>query len=350
MQAHPILANSSPMRTVVDPAGIDFSTPGRRDYLVRFEHPTMWGDYRVPVSVFVGRDAKPGHGLLATGSVHGNEFEGPVALKNLLSEIDPSAVRGRIVLIPVLNVSAFAAGKRDTPDDGMNLNRAFPGDAQGSISKKFASFVHDQVFPHVHVVIDIHSGGDIRFTPCSSFHHVDDPCQRAEMEIAARGFGCRFTMIYQNQTAGLLTSTAERLGKITIGTELGWGDSIQREGVSMGRQGVLAAAIRSGQLAGPIPESTHYRGDDQILVDNSDLACYLTAPFTGHFEPRVDCGAFVKAGQVVGRMHDFERIDVAATDILAPHDGYLICHAWSAKNIVGKVIAVVSKPVNWTIT
>ena len=38
-------------------------------------------------------------------------------------------------------------------------------------------------------------------------------------------------MIYQNVTPGLLPSEAERLGKITVGTELGWGRAVQAEGV-----------------------------------------------------------------------------------------------------------------------
>jgi len=34
-------------------------------------------------------------------------------------------VRGRIILVPVLNPSAFFAGTRESADDGVNLNRAF---------------------------------------------------------------------------------------------------------------------------------------------------------------------------------------------------------------------------------
>jgi N-alpha-acetyl-L-2,4-diaminobutyrate deacetylase len=45
-------------------------------------------------------------------------------------------------------------------------------------------------------------------------------------------------MVYQNVTPGLLPSEAERLGKITVGTELGWGRSVNPEGVRYGRQGV----------------------------------------------------------------------------------------------------------------
>ena len=97
-------------------------------------------------------------------------------------------------------------------------------------------------------MLDIHSGGEVvRFDPVASFHAVGDAPQRRTMEEVARGFGTRCVMVYQNETRGLLTSTAEAMGKISVGTELGFGRSLQPEGVSMGRQGFLSAAVRQEQ-------------------------------------------------------------------------------------------------------
>ena len=335
-------------RMLVAHSAIDFTTPGRRDYFVRFEHPTYWGDYTVPVTVLAGREQAPGRGVVAIGSTHGNEYEGPVAIKHLLHEIDPSKVRGRIILIPTLNVPAFNAGVRDTPDDNVNLNRAFPGDERGSITQRFAHFVSATIFPQVHVVLDIHSGGNVaRFTPCTSFHHVADQNQRRAMEQTARGFGSRFTMNYQNGTPGLLTSMAERLGKITIGSEFGWGCAVLQEGVSMARQGILTACIAHEQLQGELPKNQHWAPAEQILVDNSELSCYVPAEFTGHFEPCVPCGDKVSKGQRIGLLHDFDRIDAPAAEISAPHDGYVISQAWNAKVFRGQVVSVVSIPRPW---
>jgi predicted deacylase len=277
-------------RRIVNPSELDFESPGRRDYFVTFEHPTIWGSYLVPVTVLAGAEAQPGRGVAAIGATHGNEYEGPVAIKHLLNEIRIEDVRGRIILIPTLNVPAFNANARDTPDDRMNLNRVFPGDARGSITQRFARFIHDVIFPQVHVVLDIHSGGEVaRFALLTSFHHVADARQHRAMEATARGFGSRFTMKYQNTTPGLLTSTAEALGKITIGSEFGWGSAVNAEGVSMARQGILSAAIGHEQLAGKI-QNRHFPAAEQILVDNSELSCYVPAEFAGHFEPVVSCG------------------------------------------------------------
>jgi predicted deacylase len=335
-------------RIVSTPAAVDFNSPGRRDYLVRFEHPTLWGDYLIPMTVIIGREQRNARGVVAIGGTHGNEYEGPVAIKNLLQEIPVDRVRGRIILIPTLNVPAFNAGVRDTPDDGVNLNRAFPGNECGSITHRIAHFIAAHIFPQVHVVLDIHAGAHVaRFVPLTAFHHVPDLEQRRAMERTARAFGSRFTMIYQSGTAGLLTGMAERLGKITVGTESGWGCAVNREGTSMARQGILTACVMHEQLDMPSPKQEHHQGSEQVLTDNSELSCYINARFDGHFEPTVDCGARVSIGQTIGRLHDFNRIDEPASAITAPHDGFVICQAWNARVFRGQVVSVVSIPQPW---
>src|SRR5436853_5961776 len=112
-------------RTVARPAELDLDSPGRRDYWVALEHDTMWGSHLIPLTVWVGPKAQPGRGVVAIGSTHGNEYEGPVALKNLLGEIDLQNVTGRVIVIPVLNVEAFRTGPRDSIDaERGNLHQA----------------------------------------------------------------------------------------------------------------------------------------------------------------------------------------------------------------------------------
>src|SRR5262249_16153531 len=153
----------------------------------------------------------------------------------------------------------FRTGTRDSVGaDRVNLNRAFVDGAGynralAGITHRIAAFVRETIWPHADVVLDLHSGGTlIRFALCASFHPIDDPAQAERIEQTARWFGVPLVMIYQNSTPGLLTSEAERLGKITVGTELGWGQAVNRDGVRYGMQGVRAAAIHSGQLSGTI--------------------------------------------------------------------------------------------------
>ena len=243
---------------------------------------------------------------------------------------------------------SFRAGQRDAPEDGVNMNRAFPGSATGSISYKIADLVHRLLFPFVHVVIDIHSGGRVaRFPLVSSFHEVADEAQHLAMEVAARDFGAPVTMIYQNQTAGLLTSTSERLGKITIGTELGWGQAVNAEGVALARRGILSACIRQGQLHGELPTQAGVPANQQLLVDVSHPACAFLAPYDGHFEPVRLCGETLKQGELVAWLHDFDRLDEAPLPIQAPHDGVIVCLAWEARVFQGQVLSLVGPIRPW---
>ena len=335
-------------RSIVSPEQLDFAAPGRRDYHVKIEHTTIWAHHLIPVTVIVGPSAKPGKGLVAIGSTHGDEIEGPIAIKHLLHEIRTEDVLGRIILIPVINPMAWKANRRETPDDGVNFNRAFPGNAQGSVTYRLADFVTRFIFPQVHVVLDIHAGGEVaRFPATANVHLMSDPVQRKAMEETARGFGTKFIMQYQNTTPGLLTGLAEDLGKISVGTEMGWGRAAQAAGVSMSKQGVLTAAVRQGLLRGDLPPNRHYPESEQLLVDTSHPASNHLAPFEGHFEPTVELGQKVTKGERVAFLHDFNRIDDPPLELLAPHDGYIICQAWGAKVIQGQVITQVGKVVEW---
>jgi predicted deacylase len=267
----------------------------------------------------------------------------------LLREIDVEDVRGRIMLIPVLNPSAFHAGTRESADDGINLNRAFVDGAGvtpalSGITHRIAAFVREFIWPRVHVVIDLHSGGDVaRFSPCASFHPLDDPEQTRVIEDTARWFGTPLIMIYQNQTPGLLPSEAERLGKITVGTELGWGRAVMAEGVRYGRQGVLAAAIHHNQLRGEIQPIAYHKKGTQRKVALVDRTCFTVAPFAGHYEPLLECGADVKRGDVVGLLHDFDHIDAEAWPARAGEDGVVVAQAWVAPIQRGQHIVVVGR-------
>ena len=341
-------------RLVVQPENLDFDTPGRRDYWVALEHDTFWGTQLIPLTVLVGPKAEAGRGLVAFGSTHGNEYEGPTAIKLVMHEIDPTQVTGRIILIPVLNPEAFRTGTRDSVGaDNVNLNRAFvegagsrPGLAK--ITHRIAEFVRRFIWPQVHIVLDLHSGGNqIRFDICSSFHPIDDPKLAADIAETARWFGVPLVMIYQNRTPGLLTSEAERLGKITIGTELGWGEAVLSQGVSYGRQGVLAAAIRHGQLKGEIQPIMHHADGTQKCAAIVDFDCYVPAPFDGLYEEVVRCGARVKKGELVGRLHDFQRIDETPWPVLAPKDGIVVGQAWRARVVQGQFVLCVGVEQPW---
>ena len=79
---------------------------------------------QLPVLTVTGEADGPT--LVVSGAVHGDEYEGPRAIQLMWQELDPAALKGTFVGIPVVNVPAFMEGRRESPVDGLNMNRICP--------------------------------------------------------------------------------------------------------------------------------------------------------------------------------------------------------------------------------
>lgn len=326
---------------------IDWESPGARRYSVPFTADGTWGRIRIPLYVACAKQAGPT--IVAIGGTHGDEYEGPVGLKNLIAELDPSRlVSGRFIVIPVLNVPAFRVAQRASPLDGVNMNRAFPGDANGTITSRIARFVTDEVLSRADVVIDLHSGGQgFEIFRTMSFHAVPDPKAYKRFRDTALLFGTPFVMIYTSgMGTGLLTEEAEAMGKITIGSELGYGASTDLDGVRWAQHGTRNVLRHFGLLDEPLETLTPPGLDRQRVVSATDIDRWITAPVSGISEPLVPIGSFVRAGTPVTRIHDFERWDEDPVEIVADQDGYVLCRKFRAVTEQGEVVMVIAQEVD----
>ena len=337
-----------PSRIVHDPSTIDFDQPGRQDYQVAFHLDGTWGYSLVPLTVINGRRGSNPNGVLCFGGTHGNEYEGQIAVKRLCAELDPQQMAGRVVLIPRLSESACEANSRVSPLDGVNMNRAFPGNARGTISARIAHFVKTRIFPLGRVVIDIHSGGkEGAFPICTSFHPIPDPAQRSEIAIVSRLFDTPFVFIYASTMAsGLLTDEAEAEGKITLGGEFGGGETTSRFGVKHAFEGVRNVLRHYGQLEGDI-EKLRPAGAEPKLVKADKLEDYVPCPRTGVWEPVRDPGDRVRAGDLIGRIHDFADHASPPVEIRTGRDGYILMMHLSARPVKGQTLYVIAEEVPW---
>jgi predicted deacylase len=329
-------------RIIYDSSAVDFDTPGKRHYQLAFHLDSSWGYSLVPMTIVRG-GAGDGTGVAVIGGTHGNEYEGQIAVKNLSQSLSTDDVRGLVILLPQLSESACRAGTRVSPLDGVNMNRAFPGDARGSISYRIAHFIKTAVFPRVRVVIDIHSGGrEAVFPLCTSFHNLPNAAQFAEISRAARLFDTPFLFVYSRQMgSGLLTDEAEHEGKIAIGGEFGSGEGVNPEGVRHAYEGSLNVMRHYGVLDGPVrPIGCRER---QRLIQAPNLEDYRPSPRDGIWEPLVAPGADVKRGQLIGRLHDFSDHSAPPLEIHAHRAGVLIARYSAAVCSKGLTLFVIGE-------
>ena len=134
-------------------------------------------------------------GVLLTGGVHGDKFEGrpggrsgPIALIKLARDLHPKSLNGLFMIISSFNLPASLAVSRLSNVDDCNLNRVFSGNRQGSFSEVLADFIVRGLLPHVDYVADIHSGGtSLDCSPLTMMH------QNGDRKCVEKSLGCMKT-------------------------------------------------------------------------------------------------------------------------------------------------------------
>ena len=91
---------------------IDLDKPGKQVGFVMIPHSPhddAWGVTRVPIAVIANGS---GPTVIIEGGNHGDEYEGPITICELIRDLDPGEVQGRLILMPANNVHAAMAGMR----------------------------------------------------------------------------------------------------------------------------------------------------------------------------------------------------------------------------------------------
>ena len=102
---------------------------------------------------------------------------------------------------------------------------------------------------------------------------------------------------------------------------------------------------RHRQLEGEVTPLGHHADGTQKLVAMVERACFVPAPFPGHYEPLMECGEYVDKGKTVGLLHDFYHIDDDAWPVKAGVEGYVLCQASRAPVPQGLHILVIAQEV-----
>ncbi len=119
--------------------------------------PAFYGGGDISVPIYVNRAKNPGHTVVVTGCIHGDEIVGLRVIMKLI-ESKLKLKKGNLIAIPILNPYGFYHKTRYLPDR-KDLNRQFPGNPKGSFGQRFASFIMRNFGQVGDFYIDLHSGG-----------------------------------------------------------------------------------------------------------------------------------------------------------------------------------------------
>jgi len=305
---------------------IDFGADGKHFGLMTVPHSrneSAWGSIQIPIIC-----ARSGSGptLLFTAGLHGDEYEGPIALMKLARDLDPAALQGRVIITPTLNMPAIRSATRLSPIDGRNMNRVFPGNRDGTVTEVLAHYVHTELLPMADAVIDFHAGGKtLDFVPSAVMHYLDDAMLMDRTLAAVKAFGAPVGLILRElDSQGMLDTAVEDMRKLFISTELGGSGTSTARSVAIAERGVYNLlshfGVTEGRIETPdVPDRTPTR-----MMQTPDGDCFTLVKHAGILEMTVDLGAWVEEGQVLGRIHDYEEPALPPVPYHARKSGMLL--------------------------
>ena len=249
-------------------------------------------DITIPATLLCGR--KAGKTITISAGVHSREYIGIETLIRLAQELTPEMVQGTILLLHCCNYKGFLSRSSDVmPQDGKNLNRVFPGAADGTPTQKLAAFLESEIIGHTDYLVDLHSGGFCEaLVPHVYYHGAAKPSVCAESFRIAEMTSAKF--LVRSETKNGFYSHAGQCGVPAIILERGGCGLLQEEEVQQDLADVKNILRGLGFLQDLPAKIFPHR-----LAQNGH---YLNAPASGCWYPKKPPGDRLKTGELLGEI------------------------------------------------
>jgi predicted deacylase len=292
----------------------------------------------LPVSII--RGAKPGPTLALIAGTHGYEYAGIIALQRIRQGVDPAELSGTLLLVHIANPPSFYGRTiYYSPADGKNLNRVYPGKADGTLSERIAHAITTQVIEPADFLIDLHAGdGNEALRP---YVYLPQTGQ-AELDAKSRGLAVAFGLDHivldkgraQPPEASLYTDqTAISRGIPAITTETGQLGLSDDYWVSLAEDGILNVMRHLQMLPGEPKANEHV-----VWLEDYEV---IRAPVAGIFRAAVRDGYAVAEQGLLGELVDPFGEHIA--EVRAPFAGVVNYVLGTPPVSAGEPVAMVSQ-------
>ena len=312
--------------------------PGERVSGFLLVPPGVDAGTQIPVTLIHG--AQPGPVLALVAGTHGYEYAPIIALQKVRGQIDPAELKGTVILVQVANLPSFLGRTiYYSPVDGKNLNRVYPGKADGTVSERIAYTITTEIIARADYVADLHCGdGNEALRPYSYWTKSGNADLDERSRQMALAFGLDHIVIVTDRPADPQASvytdnTALTRGKPAITTETGQIGETGPEWVGLVERGVWNLLRHFKMMAGEPEPAEHV-----VWLDKTEV---LRSPQTGLFYAAVKPGYTVAAGGLLGRLTDFFGQPLA--EIRAPFAGVVTYVVATPPVSQGEPLAMVAR-------
>jgi predicted deacylase len=296
------------------------------------------GRFPAHVPLHIVRGTSDGPTLVVQAGMSGLELEPAIVLPRVVRALDPKAVKGTLVVVPLLNTSGFEFEQSRSLWDDRELNELGRGSARGSIGEQLLHRYFEQVIAPASALIDIRTGAQWGYFRYAGIY-VEGPVGPAQSLATAL---CLPHVLLGQPADRSLAFQAARDGKIVVSAWIGGGPGIRdyrEEDHALMRGAVLNAMRHLG------------------MIDDDGGKCAASQVIDGHtflrhagkrgliFMAKERRGLWVAAGDAIGYVRDAFSGEIVET-ITAPRSGIML-HAGAAWPVVpeGAILAILGDPI-----
>jgi len=322
--------------------GIDFSRDGKHAGHIAIPYSYQRSAYGQIVLPLVWIRNGSGPVALLTADVHGDEFEGQIALRNLAQTLTPEEIRGALAILPMANAPAVAASSRISPIDDLNLNRVFPGDSIGTLTRAIAAAIEELLLPNVDYAFDIHSGGSSLLYDAVALTSATGEVGADAQRIALlEALGLDAGMLLPAEGAMGLSASLDgamlRQGVVGVSAEFGGAGGVSRWALQQCECSVRRFLTHIGTLS---PAATEQRAAHPFrLYSVAARGAHVYAEHSGLLEPATSVGVDVAVGDLLGRIHILHDPLRVPQPVLATLAGRILCLRALPRIVIGDCIA-----------
>ena len=255
---------------------------------------------QVELPVLTIKGQATGKTLTILAGVHGYEYPPIMAVQAFIQEIKPENLNGTVIILPISNTAAFyGRSLYINPLDNKNLNNAFPGKANGTVTEQIADFITRTIIPLSDVFLDIH-GGDASEDLIPFVCYYDNRKKSVQTKMAKKlselsGFSNIVSYPYtilDTEPAKYAFKQAVQDGKVGLSFEAGKLGNVQEDAVMLNRDGIfnVLGALDMYSKASTAPTQLR-RYNNQV---------YIKVPSTGILYSSIKAGDMLQKGQKIG--------------------------------------------------
>jgi predicted deacylase len=272
-------------------------------------------DVHIPLHIITG--AKKGPLLVVQSGTSGLEIEPALILPKIVADLDPDAMAGTLVVVPLMNTSGFLFEQINSAWDDKNLNALGRGDATGSVSEQMIYAYYREVLAQADALIDIHTGAQWSYDRYAGVYEGEGMKKSRALAISLG-----LPQVLMGQPAdGSMAQEVAKDGKAVVSTHIGGGPGLRdfrEDDMARIRRAVYNALRHLGMLSGDIEfESATVAVIDEPAV----LKPVGERGFT--FMDTAKRGLSVKAGEQIGYVRHPFTGDVVE-EITAPKEGVVL--------------------------